>query len=87
MTLTNLASILHTSTNVIVHLGGDDVELTTRILANHGMREVIEIGIVGEPPAAKEGETVEPGMTWLHVTLADRTVASLVAAPYCSCKA
>ena len=76
MILNELVSKLHSSTKVLLHKDGEDVELTPRILANHGKREVLEIGIVGESMVdiADDGHVEaraagEPEMTWLHVTL------------------
>ena len=76
MNLNHLVSKLHTSTKVIIHTDGEDVELTPRILANKGMCEVLEIGIIGEGMVdiGDHGEveaktTGEPEMTWLHVTI------------------
>lgn len=76
MILNELVSKLHSSTKVILHRDGEDVELTPRILANYGRHEVLEIGIIGESMVdiGDHGEveaktTGEPEMTWLHVTL------------------
>ena len=46
MNLNHLVSKLHTSTKVLIHADGEDLELTPRLLANKGMCEVLEIGIV-----------------------------------------
>lgn len=76
MILNELVSKLHSSTKVLLHKDGEDVELTPRILANCGKHEVLEIGIIGESMVdiGDHGEveaktTGEPEMTWLHVTL------------------
>lgn len=76
MILKDLASKLHSSTKVLIHKDGEDVELTPRIVANYGCHEVLEIGIVGESMVdigdhgnADVKTTGEPEMTWLHVTL------------------
>ena len=76
MVLNELVSKLHSSTKVLLHKDGEDVELTPRILANCGKHEVLEIGIIGESMVdiGDHGEveaktTGEPEMTWLHVTI------------------
>lgn len=76
MILNELVSKLHSSTKVLLHKDGEDVELTPRMMANYGRNEVLEIGIIGESMAdiGDHGEveaktTAEPEMTWLHVTL------------------
>ena len=95
MNLNHLVSKLHTSTKVIIHTDGEDVELTPRILANKGMCEVLEIGIVGEGMVdiGENGEaeaktTGEPEMTWLHVTIGGK-MSDLVnyVASGCGCHA
>lgn len=97
MILNELVSKLHSSTKVLLHKDGEDVELTPRILANCGKNEVLEIGIIGESMVdiGDHGEveakaTGEPEMTWLHVTLggANVIVPSLLNGfNGCGCKA
>ena len=76
MILNELVSKLHSSTKVLIHKDGEDVELTPRILANCGKNEVLEIGIIGESMVdigdrggVEPKTTGEPEMTWLHVTI------------------
>lgn len=76
MNLNHLVSKLHTSTKVLIHADGEDLELTPRMLSNKGMCEVLEIGIIGESmvDVGDRGEVAvktagEPEMTWLHVTI------------------
>ena len=73
MTLRELISKLHTSTRVIIHKDGEDVELTPRIMANCGTRPVLEIGIVGEAEIGEETDrkTGEPEHVWLHVSIGE----------------
>lgn len=78
MILNDLVSKLHSSTKVLIHKAGEDMELTPRILANHGRYEVLEIGIVGESMVdiADNGHVEartsgEPEMTWLHVMIGE----------------
>lgn len=78
MILNDLVSKLHSSTKVILHRDGEDVELTPRILANFGRHEVLEIGIIGESMVdigdrggVEAKITGEPEMTWLHVTIGE----------------
>ena len=97
MILNELVSKLHSSTKVLLHKDGEDVELTPRILANCGKHEVLEIGIVGESMVdiGDHGEveaktTGEPEMTWLHVTLggvAPSLLTGLGGLSGCGCKA
>ena len=94
MNLNHLVSKLHTSTKVIIHTDGDDVELTPRILANKGMCEVLEIGIVGESMVdiGDRGEVNvrtagDPEMTWLHVTIGEPVGIWTEIASDCGCKA
>lgn len=97
MILNELVSKLHSSTKVLLHRDGEDVELTPRILANYGRHEVMEIGIIGESMVdigdhgeAEAKTTGEPEMTWLHVTLSgvNVTVPSILNGfNSCGCKA
>lgn len=94
MNLNHLVSKLHTSTKVLIHADGEDLELTPRMLANKGICEVLEIGIVGESMVdiGDRGEVNvktagEPEMTWLHVTIGkpELPVPSILSS--CGCKA
>lgn len=94
MNLNHLVSKLHTSTKVIIHTDGEDVELTPRILANKGTCEVLEIGIIGESMVdiGDHGEvevktTGEPEMTWLHVTIGAELASGFLAGYVNGCKA
>ena len=94
MNLNHLASKLHTSTKVLIHADGEDLELTPRLLANKGMCEVLEIGIVGESmvDTGDRGEVNgknagEPEMTWLHVTIGDHVGIWTGIASASGCKA
>lgn len=89
MTLRDLIAKLHTSTRVIIHKDGEDVELTTRILANCGTRSVLEIGIVGAAEIGEETERKpgEPEPVWLHVTIDEGKPGMLFAPAPCGCGA
>lgn len=94
MNLNHLVSKLHTSTKVLIHADGEDLELTPRLLANKSMCEVLEIGIVGESMVdiGDRGEVNvktagEPEMTWLHVTIGEPSGFLAGFASDCGCKA
>ena len=86
MILRELIAKLHTSTRVIIHKDGEDVELTPRILANCGARPVLEIGIVGAAEIGEETERKpgEPEAVWLHVTI-DEEKHGLLFGPAANC--
>lgn len=89
MTLRELIAKLHTSTRVIIHKDGEDVELTPRILANCGERSVLEIGIIGAAEIGEETERKpgEPEPVWLHVTIDEKKPGVLFAPAPCGCGA
>lgn len=76
MNLNHLVSKLHMSTKVLIHADGEDLELTPQLLAQKGMCEVLEMGIIGESMvdvgengAAEAKAAGELERMWLHVTI------------------